>query len=261
MCARRWESVCGSRGTEEERIAVETACKYGTKAEAYTPPTAEDVSVEVSMDGTEPQMGRDADLTITLNNSSSENRSVSLHSQAAVMYYTGVHKASVRKDTTDLTLQPNEVKMLEWSLAYGDYKDELVDQAALMLTLSGRVKETQQVVATQYSFRLRSPDLTLSPIGEAVVGEKMTVEILFTNPLPRTLKGVLFHVEGLGLITAQSIHYGDIGSHASVSVAAKFEPTQSGLRKLLATLDCRQLTQVHGVVSINVKEKNEATLS
>ncbi len=51
--------------------------------------------------------------------------------------------------------------MLDWTLEYKDYKDELIDQAALMLTLSGRVKETQQVLATQFSFRLRTPDLTL----------------------------------------------------------------------------------------------------
>lgn len=124
--------------------------------------------------------------------------------------------------------------VLEWSLEYKDYKDELVDQAALMLTLSGRVKETQQVLATQFSFRLRSPDLILKvkttqpaqntnveikyrlclcfslpqPIGKGVVGEKMAVEISFTNPLPQVLRGVLFHVEGLGLLPAQTIHHG-----------------------------------------------------
>ncbi|KAK7889581.1 hypothetical protein WMY93_025141 [Mugilogobius chulae] len=129
-----------AEGTDEERIAVETACKYGTKAVAYRPPTAQDVSVQVTMDGTAPEMGTDADLTLTLKNSSSENRTVTLYGQASVMYYTGVHKARVRKDTIELSLLPNEEKALEWTLEYKDYKDKLVDQAALMLTLSGRVK-------------------------------------------------------------------------------------------------------------------------
>lgn len=53
------------------------------------------------------------------------------------------------------------VKILEWTMEYKDYRDQLIDQAALMLTLSGRVKETQQVLATQYSFRLRTPDLII----------------------------------------------------------------------------------------------------
>lgn len=95
-------------GTEAERIAVETACSYGSKAEAFSSSTAEDISVEVTMDGEGPKMGRDAELTIMLENSSSELRKVILHSQVAVMYYTGVHKATVRKDRTDVDILPNE---------------------------------------------------------------------------------------------------------------------------------------------------------
>uniref|UniRef100_UPI0037E92BCB protein-glutamine gamma-glutamyltransferase K-like n=1 Tax=Semicossyphus pulcher TaxID=241346 RepID=UPI0037E92BCB len=241
-------------GSEQERIAVETACSYGSKAEAYSSPTAEDVSVEVRMDGEGPQMGTDAELTFVLKNSSSEERKVVLHSQVAVMYYTGVHKATVRRDRTDVDLLPNEEKMLEWTLEYSDYKDQLIDQAALMLTLSGRVKETQQVLATQFSFRLRSPELIVKPVGKAVVGEKMSAEISFTNPLPQVLKNVIFHLEGLGLLNARKIHYGDIGSRASVSLIEHFVPSLSGKRKLLVSLGCQQLTQVYGESDITVEE-------
>uniref|UniRef100_A0A8C9YEU0 Protein-glutamine gamma-glutamyltransferase K n=1 Tax=Sander lucioperca TaxID=283035 RepID=A0A8C9YEU0_SANLU len=247
-------------GSEEERIAVETACSYGSKAQAYSSPTAKDVTIEVTMDGVGPEMGRDAELTIVLRNSSSEQRRLTLHSQVAVMYYTGVNKSTVRKDRTDVDVLPNEVKYLEWNLEYKDYKDQLIDQAALMLTLSGRVKETQQVLATQFSFRLRTPDLIIKPIGKPVVGEKMAVEISFTNPLPQVLKAVVFHVEGLGLLTARKINYGDIGSRASVSLIEHFVPTLPGPRKLLASLDCKQLTQVHGVADITVGDKSNGTL-
>lgn len=241
-------------GSEAERIAVETACSYGSKAEAFSASTAEDVTVTVALEGEGPAMGQDAELSIMLRNSSSEPRTLDLHSQASVMYYTGVHKATVRRDRTDVDILPNEVKMLEWFLQYNDYKDQLIDQAALMLTLSGRVKETQQVVATQFSFRLRTPNLIIKPVGGAVVGQKMAAEISFTNPLPRVLKAVVFHVEGLGLVAARRIKYGDIASRASVSLTEQFVPSLAGPRKLLASLDCKQLTQVHGVADLNVAE-------
>lgn len=247
-------------GTEEERIAVETACSYGSKAGAYSSPTAKDISIEVTVDNEGLTMGRDAELTIVLQNSSSEQRTVILYSQVAVMYYTGVHKATCRKDSTEIDMLPKEVKRLEWTLEYKDYKDQLIDHASLMLTLSGKVKETQQVLATQFAFRLRTPDLIIKPIGKAVVGEKMAVEISFTNPLPQKLKAVIFHVEGLGLLTARKINYGDIGSRASVSLTEQFVPTLPGPRKLLASLDCKQLTQVHGVTDITVKDKSNAAL-
>ncbi|XP_030642757.1 protein-glutamine gamma-glutamyltransferase K [Chanos chanos] len=242
-------------GSEEERIAVETACRYGTKPHTYSSPTAKDVTIEVTMEGEGPRMGNDAELTITLQNTSAQSRSVTIHSQVSVMYYTGVLKGIVKKDKVPIELQPNEVQTLEWGLLYKDYQDQLVDQAALMLMLSGRVNETKQVLATQFIFRLRTPDLAITPVGAAVVGKEMAAKIVFTNPLPRTLKNVVFRVEGLGLQNVREISYGDIASRSTVSLTEKFVPTLPGPRKLVASLHCRQLTQVHGVADIVVKEK------
>lgn len=85
---------------------METACRYGSKASAFSPAKAEDVSVQVTMDGQGPTMGNDAELTITLRNSSSEERTVALNSQAVVMYYTGVSKATVKKDSLEVDVPP-----------------------------------------------------------------------------------------------------------------------------------------------------------
>ncbi|CAL8256332.1 unnamed protein product [Merluccius merluccius] len=244
-------------GSEEERIAVETASRYGSKPETYSPPTAEDISIQVTMmDGDGPHIGSDVNLNITITNASAEQRTVILHSQVAVMYYTGVHKSNLRSGRTEVDLPPNDVTTVEWTLLYETYQDKLVDQAALMLTLSGRVSPTQQVLATQFSFRLRTPDLVIKPIGEAVVGKKMAAEISFTNPLPHKLRAVMLHVEGLGLLSIRKIAVSDISSQASVSWVEEFVPVLAGPRKLLASLDCKELTQVHGVVDIQVK-KNE----
>ncbi|KAJ8387623.1 hypothetical protein AAFF_G00151730 [Aldrovandia affinis] len=244
-----------TEGSEEERIAVETASRYGTKPDMYSSPIAEDVCMEVTMEGEGPRMGGDAQLTILLRNQSSHPRSTTLHSQVAVMYYTGVLKGTVKKEEIPVELMPNEVKTINWVLPYKNYQDQLVDQAALMLTLSGRVRETKQVLATQTTFRLRTPDLSITPVGDAVVGKEMEARISFTNPLPRILKGVIFRVEGLGLQSNKAITVGDVGSHSSVTLTERFVPSLPGNRKLVASLDCEQLTQVHGVVDIVVQEK------
>lgn len=235
-------------GSEEERIAVETASRYGSKPNTYSSPIAEDVSVEVKIDDEGARMGADAQLNILVKNLSSHPRRTTLHSQVAVMYYTGVVKGTIKKEQISVELQPNEgdclltrrgkkrkgcsniircstvgcsflcgqkafefpllltfsecfflsfrllmvsheiktlikknalkyvnsplwsititfflytEKTIELVLPYQQYQNQLVDQAALMLTLSGRVNETQQVLANQTSFRLRTPDLTI----------------------------------------------------------------------------------------------------
>ncbi|XP_051985246.1 protein-glutamine gamma-glutamyltransferase K-like [Xyrauchen texanus] len=241
-------------GSEEERIAVETACRYGSKPDIYSSPTAEDVHVEVKIDGEGPRMGVDAKLKIVVKNLSSQPRRTTLHSQVAVMYYTGVMKDTIKKDKLSVELMPNEEKVIEWILPYEQYQNQLVDQAALMLTLSGRVNETQQVLANQTSFRLRTPDLVIEPIGEAYVGKETSAKITFTNPLPCTLRNVVVRVEGLGLRDIHTIRVGDVGKHANVTVTEHFIPAIAGMRKLVASLDCKQLTQVHGVVDIIVQE-------
>uniref|UniRef100_A0A8C3IT94 Protein-glutamine gamma-glutamyltransferase K n=1 Tax=Chrysemys picta bellii TaxID=8478 RepID=A0A8C3IT94_CHRPI len=57
---------------------------------------------------------------------------------------------------------PQSVRMV---VSYAEYQPHLVDQAALMLSVSGKVAQTGQVLAKQHSFRLRTPDLTLTVRG------------------------------------------------------------------------------------------------
>lgn len=87
---------------------METACRYGSKPDVYSSPIAEDVRVEVRMEGEGPRMGVDAQLKIVVKNTSSQPRRTTLHSQVAVMFYTGVLKDTVKKDTLNVELNPQE---------------------------------------------------------------------------------------------------------------------------------------------------------
>uniref|UniRef100_A0A672QLR9 Protein-glutamine gamma-glutamyltransferase K n=1 Tax=Sinocyclocheilus grahami TaxID=75366 RepID=A0A672QLR9_SINGR len=149
---------------------------------------------------------------------------------------------------------PHEIlfQSLEWTLQYEDYKDHLVGHGALMLTLSGQVTETRQTLAKQFSFRLRTPDLIITVSSNDSL--ELKVKIKFQNPLPCVLKNVIFRIEGLGMQHVKTIHYGDIADQASKCLTETVVPKRSGPQKLLATLDCPQLTQVHGVANILVKD-------
>ncbi len=53
-------------------------------------------------------------------------------------------------------------KTIPWTLQYKEYMNHLVDQGALMLSVTGRVDQTKQILATQFNFRLRMPDLIIT---------------------------------------------------------------------------------------------------
>ena len=55
-------------------------------------------------------------------------------------------------------------------VAYKEYRVHLVDQGAMLLNVSGHVKENGQVLAKQHTFRLRTPDLSLTVEQRAGLG-------------------------------------------------------------------------------------------
>ncbi|KAI2649459.1 Protein-glutamine gamma-glutamyltransferase K [Labeo rohita] len=211
-------------GSAEERAAVERASRFGSKPTLYPSSSGNDVSVEITMDGSGPRIGGDARLAIVLKNKSSSQRTVSLLS-----------------------------KTIPWSLQYKEYMNHLVEQGALLLVVTGQVKETQQILATQFNFRLRTPDLIITPQGQAVVGRELIVKIMFQNPLSEVLRNVTFRIEGLGMQSVRKIAYGDVDKLETITLMEKFIPTVAGPQKLLASLDCPQLTQVHGFADIVVR--------
>ncbi|XP_041094577.1 protein-glutamine gamma-glutamyltransferase K-like isoform X2 [Polyodon spathula] len=158
-------------GSKEERIAVETACRYGSKPNIYSNQQAGDVSIEVSTDGAGLHVGGSASILIVVSNRSQSGCSAVLHGQIAVMYYTGVVKATIKRDTINVELMPGEIRTVQWVLAYSDYQDQLTDQAALMMTVAGRVSQTGQVLAAQHVFRLQTPKLQIQvPAGPRNTG-------------------------------------------------------------------------------------------
>ncbi|XP_077074430.1 protein-glutamine gamma-glutamyltransferase K-like [Siphateles boraxobius] len=87
-------------------------------------------------------------------------------------------------------------KTIPWTLLYKEYMNLLVDQGALMLTVTGRVNQTKHILATQFNFRLRTPDLIITILN---------IKITFQNPLSQVLKNVLFHIQGLGMQSVRKI--------------------------------------------------------
>uniref|UniRef100_A0A8C2HXS7 Protein-glutamine gamma-glutamyltransferase K n=1 Tax=Cyprinus carpio TaxID=7962 RepID=A0A8C2HXS7_CYPCA len=206
--------------SSEKCTALETALRHGLRRCTYPLPCAEDVVCEVNLKGDGSCVGKDAVLCINLKNKCSSPRSVTLYSQAAAMYYTGVRKTFLKKDHTCIELE------YFFQYFYEEYKEHLVDHASLMLNLFGHVAQTKQVLATQYNFRLRTPDIVITVI-------KCNITVTLNN---------------------LSFFHSDIAGHATVCLTEKFIPKCHGPQKLLASFDCPQLTQVHGFANIVVKQ-------
>ncbi|KAG8509403.1 Protein-glutamine gamma-glutamyltransferase K [Galemys pyrenaicus] len=238
-------------GSDAERKAVETAAAHGSKPNVYaTRDSAEDVAMQV--EAQDAVMGQDLTVSVVLTNRGSSRRTVKLHLYLSVTFYTGVTGPVFKENKKEVTLAPGASDRVSMPVAYREYQPHLVDQGAMLLNVSGHVKESGQVLAKQHTFRLRTPDLSLTLLGAAVVGQECEVQIVFKNPLPVTLTNVVFRLEGSGLQRPKILNVGDIGGNETVTLRQTFVPVRPGPRQLIASLDSPQLSQVHGVIQVDV---------
>ncbi|MEE6504627.1 hypothetical protein FKM82_005274, partial [Ascaphus truei] len=240
-------------GSAEERNAVRKAAHYGNiKLAVAAPEATSDVSLGIkSQDNI--IIGSDINVRVTVKNGSNSRRTVSLSMCVAAMFYNGVCKDSFKEETLEVSLNPGEDKAVGMLVRYSEYQSQVVDQGAMILTVSGTVRETGQKVAKQHTFRTRTPDLIIKVLGDAIVGQQIVAEILFQNPLQTTLHNAAFHVEGPGLQRPKVVQVGDIGPLKSVSITERFTPRRPGPRQLIASLESNELSQVHGVTEIIVR--------
>ncbi|XP_078469803.1 protein-glutamine gamma-glutamyltransferase K-like isoform X1 [Lampetra planeri] len=246
-------------GSDEERVSVEMACRYGTKpsllAEALGSRPNHDVVLEVTAppDGAL-TMGRDVALGVRLKNHSvdGEERRVSLLLHCDALFYTGVVRSAVKRQRFDVDLPPGAEHQVVLQVRRGEYLGMLVDQGGLMLTATGRVLETSQPLVAQRAFHLTLTPLHIAVLGEVRSGWDFMAEVSFTNPLPAVLQGVTFRLEATGLQQNKVIRHGDIRKGETVTVRERLTPTRPGLRKLVGSMVCRQLTQVLGDTDLNV---------
>uniref|UniRef100_A0A8C5Q839 Protein-glutamine gamma-glutamyltransferase K n=1 Tax=Leptobrachium leishanense TaxID=445787 RepID=A0A8C5Q839_9ANUR len=239
-------------GSAEERNSVRTAAQYGNKPMPVAEPLQkEDVVMTIeSQDGI--LAGSDIKVRILLKNASSSRRSVSLTMCVAVMYYNGVCKESFKNETREVVINPADAKAVGMLVSYKEYSSHLLDQAAMMLTVSGIVQETGQKLAKQHAFRLRTQELILKMHGDAIVGQPIIAEVIFTNPLDITLHNASFHVEGPGLQRPKVIPVGDIAPRKTVSCKEQFTPLRPGPRQFSAAFQSDELSQVYGVSEVEV---------
>uniref|UniRef100_A0A8C5SVU2 Coagulation factor XIII A chain n=1 Tax=Laticauda laticaudata TaxID=8630 RepID=A0A8C5SVU2_LATLA len=98
-------------GTEEERLALDTALMYGVKKSV-----AEDISSNTEVDMNvvieDSVLGSDFNVTITFQNKTSKPYTVTAYISGNIVFYTGVPKTEFKNDSFDVTLEPMKGKTI-----------------------------------------------------------------------------------------------------------------------------------------------------
>ncbi|XP_066288384.1 protein-glutamine gamma-glutamyltransferase K-like isoform X3 [Branchiostoma lanceolatum] len=239
-------------GSDQERVAVRTAVSHGLKPNTYDDVIEnEDVEFDVHADD-EIYIGENIHVTLSMKNTSAEPRRVTAHLTARAMYYTGVPAHDIGEMEKDVTIPPNGEASVEMTYTPREYLDMLVDQAIVKVHAMAHVDTTNQVYSGQDDFRLMSPDLTVRAPAEMTLGDQVTAEIEFTNPLDVTLSMVEFHIEGPGLQKPKKISHTPIKPGETVRVMERMTPRKPGKKTIMASFTSNKLTQVTGELDVVV---------
>ncbi|KAM6209338.1 coagulation factor XIII A chain isoform 2-T2 [Sarcoramphus papa] len=255
-----WQVVDGtpqetSDGSEEERLALETAVMYGVKKQttqdtAYQPQTDVDVDLQVQ----KAVLGSDFKVTITFRNKSRNYYTVTTYLSGNIVFYTGVTKNEFKKHSFSAKLEPSSSSAFDVVIKSSEYLSDLLDQASFHFFVTARINETGKILATQKATVLEIPTLRIKTQGKMVAGKEMSVTVEFTNSLKQTLENVTLRLEGPGVLRTMKKEFRQIPMNSTLIWEVKCIPKRPGLRKLIASLNCDVLRHVYGELNVQIQK-------
>ncbi|XP_056224739.1 coagulation factor XIII A chain [Seriola aureovittata] len=239
-----------SEGSTEERTVLEKADEYGCNREKSNPPLAD---VDLVVPTLEVSVGDDFELSVEFINRSNQQRTVDTYISGNMVYYTGVTRSEFLFRDPTVEIDPNQTVKELVAVKSSSYMRHLVEQANLHFIVTGKVKETGQIISTMKIITLHNPKILLEVSGVGRVNEEMMASVQFTNPFTFSLEGVYIRMEGPGIMAPKSKYYRMIPGGSSLTWTEFFTPQRVGTTRMIATLDCPDLRQVYGQATVTIK--------
>ncbi|KAI1890420.1 hypothetical protein AGOR_G00153530 [Albula goreensis] len=180
-------------GSSEERETFKRA-EHKNKLLQQGPDTGLDIKIKPAGDM---KKGCDFDVLAIVTNKTDASKMCRLMFFSRATSYNGILGNDCGyKDLLNLQVGPGEEKRVPLRLNYCKYggnitEDNLIRVAALLKDYSNN-----DVILTVRTIVLENPDIKIKILGEPKENRKLAAEITLQNPLPDTLEGCCFCVEG-----------------------------------------------------------------
>ncbi|XP_069757533.1 protein-glutamine gamma-glutamyltransferase 2 [Narcine bancroftii] len=201
-------------------------------------------------------LGSDFSVYFDIINNGFMDKDINLILSGSSITYAGAILKQFSKRSTKFMLKAASEKKEILRLRYEDYGEHLSEHNLIRLTAILVSEDASEVSLKEKEFALKVPRLGVKVDGEPILHKKLAVQIKFVNPLPITLHGGVFSVEGSGLTDLQQIESPIAAIHPDeeVVVIVTFTPTKTGLRKLVVDFDSSRLHDAKGSVDIIVRK-------
>ncbi|XP_057558534.1 protein-glutamine gamma-glutamyltransferase E [Hippopotamus amphibius kiboko] len=197
-------------------------------------------------------VGKDVNLTLLLQNLTSDSKSVTVNMTAWTIVYNGTLVHEVWKDSFTLSLDPKEEKQHPVKIPYALYERYLKADNMIRTTAVCQVTDEPEVVVER-DVILDNPTLILEVLNEAKVQKPAKVQMLFSNPLDEPVKDCVLMVEGSGLLLGNlKIDVPALRPKERSRVHFEILPTRSGTKQLLANFSCNKFPAIKAMLAVDV---------
>lgn len=245
-------------GSAAERLSIHNAIRGSRRAQQYYE-YRKDLKEDVAFDFTDIDkitIGQPFKVKVVIRNESNETRNISAFLSARSVYYTGVNVSLIKKAEGKFTLGPKQSQDVALTVQYNEYWKKMVEQCMIKIYAICRVQETGQTFTDEDDFQVEKPKLAIQVPKDVQVKKGCEVTLSFTNPLDMPLTECHLSVDGPGLMRPRAIDIeADVPAKGKFTHTMRFLPRIHGERKLIATFNSKELFDVGGTKTIQVKKQ------
>ncbi|XP_008572243.1 PREDICTED: erythrocyte membrane protein band 4.2 isoform X1 [Galeopterus variegatus] len=195
----------------------------------------------------------DAQLSVTLVNSSDQEKLVQLAIGVQAVSYNGVLAAELWKEKLPLTLSSNLVKRITTSLSFSHFERNPPENCFLRLTAMATHSESRLSCFAQEDIAIRRPHLSIEMPNEAEQYRPLTALVSIHNSLDAPMKDCVISILGRGLIHRErSYRLSSVWPGNTLCTQFQFTPTHIGLQRLTVEMDCNMFQNLNSHRSVTV---------
>ncbi|KAK9506653.1 hypothetical protein O3M35_008548 [Rhynocoris fuscipes] len=243
-------------GSKEERLTIlRAAFKCGDSAcESFEVETAREIDeVKFTIEDIKTVfIGKDFTLTLEVENTAEEKRTVQVIVTLWSVYYNGLKGHTIKKCCQLIEVPAKEKKQFNLEVKAEEYLEKLVEFSLMKTHVIASVEETKQTWSGEDEFQITKPPLTIKADGNLEANKPGKLLFIFTNPLKIKLTGCLLAFECSGIEDHDTLPFRDTLPEEKIEIEVAVTPKTSGKLPLAAIFFSKQLHEVTGAATLDV---------
>ncbi|KAM4741224.1 protein-glutamine gamma-glutamyltransferase E-like [Anableps anableps] len=198
--------------------------------------------------------GQDVNLKLVLRSDGSTAMMLLININVQAMMYNGKPEGNILNEVIKKELLPGKDLTIPIQVPYSAYSEHMAH--CQTMNISAMITDQQENKTYLASDRvvLKDPPITITVSDEPRVHQEMTVEVIFKNPINKTLTDCSLTLSGTGLVDWEKIiKLQDLMPNNVLRLKLGMFPYKTGKRTLLVDFDCASFRDIKTSCIVNVK--------